>query len=166
MNDEPSPATWAETNRAALDAHAEQIARYGTAAEELQQFLDDPERSRSLEDMHHPYPSQGALELACTAVVRRARDHGVGLRSFGLVSTSEPWDKSVGILLVYESSNELAVRMNDDTVSRLQGWFDEELRRSQHGFPLHSMPELVRFDFGAWDVIERDYKGSVYLRLR
>ena len=116
--------------------------------------------------MHHPYPSQGALELACTAVVHRARDNGVGSRSFGLVSTSEPWDKSVGILLVYESSNELAVRMNDDTVSRLQGWFDEELRRSQHGFPLHSMPELVRFDFEAWDVIERDYKGSVYLRLR
>ena len=80
----------------------------------------------------------------------------MGLRSFGLVSTSEPWDKSVGILLVYESSNELAVRMNDDTVSRLQGWFDEELRRSQHVFPFHSMPELVRFDFGAWDVIERD----------
>ena len=97
MNDEPSPATWAETNRAALDAHAEQ---------------------------------------------------------------------SVGILLVYESSNELAVRMNDDAVSRLQGWFDEELRRSQHVFPFHSMPELVRFDFEAWDVIERDYKGSVYLRLR
>ena len=97
MNDEPSPATWAETNRAALDAHAEQ---------------------------------------------------------------------SVGILLAYESSNEWAVRMNDDTVSRLQGWFDEELRRSQHGFPFHSMPELVRFDFEAWDVIERDYKGSVYLRLR
>lgn len=116
--------------------------------------------------MHDPYPSQGALELACTAVVCRARDNGVGLRSFGLVSTSEPWDKSVGILLVYESSNELAVRMNDDTVSRLQGWFDEELRRSQHVFPFHSMPELVRFDFGAWDVIERDYKGSVYLRLR
>ena len=97
MNDEPSPATWAETNRAALDAHAEQ---------------------------------------------------------------------SVGILLAYESSNEWAVRMNDDTVSRLQGWFDEELRRSQHVFPFHSMPELVRFDFEAWDVIERDYKGSVYLRLR
>ena len=56
--------------------------------------------------------------------------------------------------------------MNDDTVSRLQGWFDEELRRSQHVFPFHSMPELVRFDFEAWDVIERDYKGSVYLRLR
>ena len=52
MNDEPSPATWAETNRSALDAHAEQ---------------------------------------------------------------------SVGILLAYESSNEWAVRMNDDTVSRLQG---------------------------------------------
>ena len=63
-------------------------------------------------------------------------------------------------------SRTITVRMTDDTVSRLQGWSDEELRRSQHVFPFHSMPELVRFDFEAWDVIERDYKGSVYLRLR
>ena len=39
MNDEPTPATWAEANRAALDAYAEQIARHGTAAEEMEAYL-------------------------------------------------------------------------------------------------------------------------------
>jgi hypothetical protein len=116
--------------------------------------------------MHTPFPSQAALDVATFQVVALARVKGIGVHKIELVTTSEAWDKNLGVLFAYETDAELVLRNSDGTSEWLKSEFAEALDKCKLILPFSKMPEHIDYSFDSQEHIVRNFKGSYFLRLR
>jgi hypothetical protein len=116
--------------------------------------------------MHPPYPSYAAIEIAATATMRAAKLESIQLREFALATTSEVWDKTLGVLFCYETDIDLIRYSSDGTDEKIKNLFRLELERTMNILPFSKMPEEIHFIFDSHENILKNYKGSCYLRLK
>ena len=90
----------------------------------------------------------------------------MAVRAFEFVTTSEEWDKNLGVLVAYETDEELELRNADGTSERLKTEFTEELENAMKVLPFDQMPETIAFEFDSHENVVRNYRGSYFLRLR
>lgn len=116
--------------------------------------------------MHSPFPSRAAIDIAASNLALTARQRGVAINRLELVTTSEPWSASLGVLVSYDTDAELELRNADGTSESLKSEFRDELERSRSVLPFERMPESISFDFESHENVIRNYRGSYFLRLR
>ena len=116
--------------------------------------------------MHAPFPSRAAIDIAASNLALKARQRGVAINRLEFVTTSEPWDTSLGVLISYDTDAELERRNADGTSDALKNEFKDELERSGSVLRFERMPENISFDFESHENVIRNYHGSYFLRLR
>lgn len=117
-------------------------------------------------NMHPPYPSFAAIELAGSKLKEKLKLEGIDLREFIYITTSEEWDKQLGLLVVYETKAELIRRTKDGTNELIKDRFLKELSVVFSIFPYKELPQAISCEYESYENIKENYQGSYYLRLR
>lgn len=116
--------------------------------------------------MQQPFPSSAAIELAITQLLTLASVRGPAIRKIEYIAPSEPWCKTLALVVFYETDADLKAANENGNAGWFRTAFPEQLKFSAAVLPFGQMPEEIRYEFDSHETVLRDYNGSYFLRLR